>query len=431
MAGKYSGSINDPYNPEVVAYQQHLAQQAAMSGAQGAVQSATAPSPASILGNKLAVGQDVKPAFSSQSFSSKPFVANPFHDPASIQRGVTLMSEISGRVERNRQNQYDYQQQAMLGLMNPMQASDYQPNAYSLYAKYGGSLKTILKDMHKFNNDARMDMDRYQQGGAIPIYTEDKNDPRLKSYSDSLTLYNKGKIDEKNFLQLLKDNNLDPSLIDKYTDKKNMSATRSIKPTAINYLNTLGSKSLRQPDGSYNTKTVYRTNGNVPELEVDVNSPLAKKLNTPFSTYKKPVQPVKYQKAAPQQINEQQVNSPDSKKLIVEQTKSQPSNLDSVKTTNYSFTYPDFKGANSQKTMYFPDENSWKEFVSQQRGVSTQQSNGIFSATGYIKRKKGGLTPNKAREILHDGTAQGHKLTDKQRRYFGAMSKGNTLKYGK
>lgn len=43
--------------------------------------------------------------------------------------------------------------------------------------------------------------------------------------------------------------------------------------------------------------------------------------------------------------------------------------------------------------------------------------------------KKGGLTPNKAREILHDGTAQGHPLTDRQRRYFGAMSKGNTMNY--
>ncbi len=45
--------------------------------------------------------------------------------------------------------------------------------------------------------------------------------------------------------------------------------------------------------------------------------------------------------------------------------------------------------------------------------------------------KKGGLTPNKAREILHDGTVHGKPITDKQRRYFGAMSKGNTLKYQK
>lgn len=64
----------------------------------------------------------------------------------------TLLSEISGRVARGRQNQYDYMQQAALGQMNPMPTSDYQPNPYSLYAKYGGKLKT------------------YQQGGMKPNY---------------------------------------------------------------------------------------------------------------------------------------------------------------------------------------------------------------------------------------------------------------------
>jgi len=49
------------------------------------------------------------------------------------------------------------------------------------------------------------------------------------------------------------------------------------------------------------------------------------------------------------------------------------------------------------------------------------------TATGYMK--KGGLTPNKAREILHDGKVHGKKLTEKQRRFFGAMSKGHTKKY--
>lgn len=43
--------------------------------------------------------------------------------------------------------------------------------------------------------------------------------------------------------------------------------------------------------------------------------------------------------------------------------------------------------------------------------------------------KGGGLTPNKAREILHDGTVHGRPLTEKQRRYFGAMSKGHTKEY--
>lgn len=37
---------------------------------------------------------------------------------------------------------------------------------------------------------------------------------------------------------------------------------------------------------------------------------------------------------------------------------------------------------------------------------------------------KGGLTAAKAKEMLRDGTAQGHKLTNKQKRYFRAISHG-------
>jgi hypothetical protein len=70
----------------------------------------------------------------------------------------TLGSEISGRVARGRQNQYDYLQQSALGMMNPMPTDGYQPNPYSLYAKYGGSLK------------------KYQQGGGVPLATKNYYD---------------------------------------------------------------------------------------------------------------------------------------------------------------------------------------------------------------------------------------------------------------
>ena len=42
------------------------------------------------------------------------------------------------------------------------------------------------------------------------------------------------------------------------------------------------------------------------------------------------------------------------------------------------------------------------------------------------KYRKGGLTPNDARQILHDKEVKNHPLTDKQRRFFGAKSKGHT-----
>lgn len=43
-----------------------------------------------------------------------------------------------------------------------------------------------------------------------------------------------------------------------------------------------------------------------------------------------------------------------------------------------------------------------------------------------LQMKTGGLTHEKAREILHDGTVHGKKLTPKQRRFFGAMSNMQT-----
>jgi hypothetical protein len=58
-----------------------------------------------------------------------------------MMRASNLLGEISGRVERNRQNRYDYQQQSALGMMNPIPAGSFQPTPYSLYAKYGGSLR--------------------------------------------------------------------------------------------------------------------------------------------------------------------------------------------------------------------------------------------------------------------------------------------------
>lgn len=57
---------------------------------------------------------------------------------------------------------------------------------------------------------------------------------------------------------------------------------------------------------------------------------------------------------------------------------------------------------------------------------STQVKRANFARNAKSWRGKGGLTPNKAREILHDKKVHGKPLTDKQRRYFGAMSKGHT-----
>lgn len=69
---------------------------------------------------------------------------------------------LSNRVENNRQDKYMYDQFNTLGQNTPANLQDYQPNPYNLYA---------------------------QKGGRLPITTTDPNDPKLKSYQDSLSLY--------------------------------------------------------------------------------------------------------------------------------------------------------------------------------------------------------------------------------------------------
>lgn len=98
---------------------------------------------------------------------------NPFQTLQNVGIGLqgarTGLGWLAGIIERNRQNKADMEQQTALGQMNPMPASDFQPNPYSLYAKYGGNLKTIMRDFQKWSNDAGpMDM------------TEGKGNPKLK-----------------------------------------------------------------------------------------------------------------------------------------------------------------------------------------------------------------------------------------------------------
>lgn len=55
-------------------------------------------------------------------------------------------------------------------------------------------------------------------------------------------------------------------------------------------------------------------------------------------------------------------------------------------------------------------------------------SNSDFGLWKSDEMGKGGLTPAKARQILHDGEAHGKKLTDKQRKYMGAVASGYAKK---
>lgn len=88
-----------------------------------------------------------------------------------IQGATTGLSWLSGLMERKRQDKYMQQQMAQLNQMNPMPSTDFQPNPFSLYAKYGGSLK------------------KYATGGSIVDYLASKG--QKNSFEDRRGIFSK------------------------------------------------------------------------------------------------------------------------------------------------------------------------------------------------------------------------------------------------
>lgn len=60
--------------------------------------------------------------------------------------------------------------------------------------------------------------------------------------------------------------------------------------------------------------------------------------------------------------------------------------------------------------------------MAQTRGVHPELSD------NRRKRIRHQLTPQKARQILHDKEIRGHPLTERQRRFFGAVASGQPLR---
>lgn len=112
-------------------------------------------------------------------------------DPYFAFRGFTNgLAWLSGIVDRRRQNQYMQAQFNQLGQQDPMPVENFQPNAFSLYAKYGGSLK------------------KFQTGGAVHkgkqvgfdqdmVYV-DKGKGKIFFYDDKGNLQEKEALTGKN-----------------------------------------------------------------------------------------------------------------------------------------------------------------------------------------------------------------------------------------
>lgn len=133
---------------------------------------------------------------------------NPFDVFMGLRGAGMAANFLSGIHARNLQDQYDYKQQTSLGQVNPIPVSNFQytpnhmyaqeggvMNPYQYHAKYGGNLKSIIRDYKKWSNDAGpMDMtdgdharypERRKGGYAI-------DDMVIKNYITKLFKFGKG-----------------------------------------------------------------------------------------------------------------------------------------------------------------------------------------------------------------------------------------------
>ncbi len=107
-------------------------------------------------------------------------------DPYFLMQGATNgLAWLSGMVERNRQNQYYYNQMASFGQINPMPATDYQPNPYQLYAQMGGKINSKnINSMRK----SLMYKPKKQAGGQVGYFDERKVINRMDNSTGILNL---------------------------------------------------------------------------------------------------------------------------------------------------------------------------------------------------------------------------------------------------
>lgn len=233
-----------------------------------------------------------------------------------------------------------------------------------------GSQQLMMPEQEYFFPNAEyVDEQPLAQRGAI--ITNNPNDPRLKAYNDSLKL-NKLSLNIANGLVYG-----DARLGRKPTEKFNKYYTAQ---DAMDYLYPI------HPD----------------EIEMYKISKRSKIMPSSYYPgegggvyFKKPVQPVVYQKKPifkrpePNPITPIEFN-PSNASSVVPLPNMQRAEWDASKPTPFVFTNATGNYLEGKNT-YFPDEQSLRKFAESQKNVSMQSSNGGATATGYLKSmKKGG-----------------------------------------
>jgi len=335
-------------------------------------------------------------------------------------------------------------------------------NPYGSYMEKGGAvpsttlaygdsmLDSFLAKMEKQGTDSFQDVDmddpvsaafarcgiymkskRYAGGGVTggpgdpkPIYTTNRNDPRLRMYNDSLLLHNQGNKAAKDLNKRMFSNAISNTEYLQWYDQNN---NPQVEAAAARL--TKANKQKPQPSGTTTPVDVYKNSGVIGQAATNL--------------YTKPKQPViyketangydqkyppiyvsnpsdprigQYAEAGNQYLYNNPVGTPKPKarrrtaaaNLIDQNVAVSPQmmnrrspNVDVNKpiVTNYSYAYRNPEGG--QSVQYFPDHSSWQEFMKDKtytsQTVSADKSRA--SASGYAK---GGVVNNQNEPDMED-----------------------------
>lgn len=332
------------------------------------------------------------------------------------------LAGIGNEMENNRQDQYRYEQMAMMGRPDYASPEQYQPNPYSLYAKYGGSLK------------------KYQEGGRLVQQVPTGYQP-LKTEGNRQYYGMQQQVNAaQNVIPTKNPAQYEQSLIQKFQN--------GLDPNAAAGAGLISKDNVARFMPYYKKDIVYTEKTPVPQQQ-EQEAPWYQNAAFRENVFNNSGHMVGYTRVPSRNtrlLNE--AGGIDTSMQDVEFAPVVTGNVDNQgQLTGDTYRIPFGERNNYQNasktwlTMDGLDKYKSQPLTSRKQGgtiddltryaIYSKILPQIFKMGSLQKQsrwrgKKGGLTPNKAREILHDGTAQGHALTDKQRRFFGAKSKGHT-----
>lgn len=230
-----------------------------------------------------------------------------------------------------------------------------------------------------------------QTGTRQTIYTSDLD--RVKSYQDSVSLYNQGKANYDRGVRAY----------DKYVaslplEHQQYYTKQPSYEQAPSRLYTLTGKDLEKYLKEENFRSGLHRDFSDKFFLKNRNNPIKPThlqviegiVNQAF--YKKPVERVEYRKRTLERPN-LSVDIPEIEfealpQPDVEYRSAAPiPKMISETPTKYSYTYPTGK-YNEQKTIYFPSKSAWKAFTEQFDGLNTEERAGSFSATPGVYTKQ-------------------------------------------